>query len=78
MYIENHTVSHTVQAKRLCSVGCQLNNFFSRNNISAKDAPVNDHRAIGVTERLKQTNMNRLACFKEEKSATNLFHIKQH
>ena len=40
------------------------------------EAPVNDHRAIGLVERLIQTIKNRLACIKEEKSSTNAFHVK--
>ena len=37
---------------------------------------MNDHRAIGLVERLIQTIKNRLACIKEEKSSTNAFHVK--
>ena len=37
---------------------------------------MNDHRAIGLVERLIQTIKNRLACIKEEKSSANAFHVK--
>ena len=37
---------------------------------------MNDHRAIGLVERLIQVIKNRLACIKEEKSSTNAFHVK--
>ena len=37
---------------------------------------MNDHRAIGLVERLIETIKNRLACIKEEKSSTNAFHVK--
>ena len=40
------------------------------------EAPVNDHRAIGLVERLIQTIENRLACIKKEKSQINAFHVK--
>ena len=40
------------------------------------DAPVNDHHAIGLVERLIQTIKIRLAYIKIEKSFSNAFHIK--
>ena len=40
------------------------------------EASVNDHRAIGLVERLIQTITYRLACIKEEESIDNSFHIK--
>ena len=40
------------------------------------EAPVNDHRAICLVERLIKTIKNRLACIKEEKSAKNTFYVK--
>ena len=51
-------------------------NFCNKNNIEFIKAPVNDHRAIGLVERLIQTIKSRLACIKEEKSLNNAFHIK--
>ena len=40
------------------------------------EAPVNDHRAIGLIEKLILTIKNRLTCIKQGKSATNSFHIR--
>ena len=40
------------------------------------EAPVNEHRAIGLVEKLIQTIKNRLACVKEENSASNKFHVR--
>ena len=77
MYIETHGISCSIrldQAK--CFVAHQLKIFCNKSNIEITDAPVNNHRAIGLVERLIQTINNRLACIKEETSATNSFHIK--
>ena len=77
MYIENHGIPRFIrldQAK--CLVGNQIKTFCNKNNIDKIEAPVNDHRALGLVERLIQTIKNRLACIKEEKSSTNAFHVK--
>ena len=78
MYIENHgTIPRSIrldQAK--CLVGNQVKTFCNKNNIDIIEAPVNDHRAIGLVERLIQTIKKRLACIKEEKSSINAFHVK--
>ena len=77
MYIENHGIPRSVhldQAK--CLDGNQIKTFCNKNNIDQIEAPLNDHRAIGLVERLIQTSKNRLACIKEEKSSINAFHIK--
>ena len=76
MYMEIHGISRSIrlhQAK--CILGYQEQNFCNRNNIDTIEAPANDRRAIGLVERLIQTNKNRLAFIKEEKSDTNSFHI---
>ena len=62
------------QAK--CLVGNKEKTFCKRNNVEIIKAPVNDHRAIGLVERLIQTIKNRLVCIKKEKSANKSFHIK--
>ena len=54
----------------------QVKNFFNKNNIDIIEAPVNDHCAIGLLERLIQTIKSRLACIKEETSTNNAFHVK--
>ena len=77
MYIENHGIPLSIrldQAK--CLVGNQVKTFRNKNYTDIIEAPVNDHRAIGLVERLIQTIKNRLACIKEEKSTTNAFHVK--
>ena len=77
MYIENHGIPRSIrldQAK--CLVGNQVKTFCNKNNIDIIETPVNDHRSIGLVERLIQTIKKRLACIKEEKSSINAFHIK--
>ena len=77
MYIENHGVPRSIrlyQAK--CLIGNQVKTFCNKNNIQIFEAPVNDHRAIGLVERLIQTIKNRFACIKEEKSPSNTFHVR--
>ena len=78
MYIETHGIPRSIrldQAK--CLVGKQAKIFCNKNNIEIIEAPVNDHRAMGLVERLIQTIKNRLACIKEEKLSTRAFHVKQ-
>ena len=77
MYIETHGIPRSIrldQAK--CLVGNQVKTFCNKNNIEIIEAPVNDHRAIGLVERLIQTIKNRLACIKEEELSTRAFHVK--
>ena len=77
MYIKNHKIPRYIrldQAK--CFVRNQVKTFYTRNNIQIIEAPVNDHRANGLVERLIQTIKNRLACIKEKKSKDNAFHVK--
>ena len=62
------------QAK--CSVGNQVTTFFTRNKFQITEAPVSDHRVIGLVERIIQTIKKKLACIKEEKLADNAFHVK--
>ena len=74
MYIENHGIPRSIrlgQAK--CSVGNQVKTFCNKNNIDIIEAPVNDHRAIGLVERRIQTIKNRLACIKEQNHLLMLF-----
>ena len=76
MYIETHGIPRSIrldQAK--CLIGHQVKIFCNKNNIEIIEAPVNDHRAIGLVERLIQTIKNRLACIKEEKLSTHAFHV---
>ena len=74
MYIENRRIQRSSIlsfGSRKKIVGYQLKTFCNRDNIEIIEAPVNDHRAVGLVERLIQTIRNRLACIKEEKSANN-------
>ena len=51
MYIENHGFPRSIrldQAK--CFIGNQVKTFCNKNNIDIIEAPVNDHRAIGLVE----------------------------
>ena len=77
MYIEIHGIPRSIrldQAK--CLVGNQVKTFCNKNNIDIIEAPVNDHRAIGLVERPFQTIKNRFACIKEEKLPTRDIHVK--
>ena len=47
-----------------------------KNNITLIPAPANDHRAIGLVERLFGTIKQRLACIKEANKELNSFIIK--
>ena len=62
------------QAK--CLVGNQVKTFCNKNNNKIIEAPLNDHRAIGLVEKLNQTIKNRLACIEEVKSVYNALHVK--
>ena len=67
MYIENHGIPRSIRLNQAkCLVGNQVKTFCNKNNIDIIEFPVNDHRAIGLVERLIQTNKNRLAGIKEE------------
>ena len=77
MHIENNGIPRSIRLdQEKCLIGNQVKTFCNKNNIDIIEAPVNDHRAIGLVERLIQTIKNRLACIKEEKSSTNDFHVK--
>ena len=57
-----------------CQTGQQIKTFCSQKNIQLIEAPIHDHRAIGLFERLTQTIKNRLACIKT--AARNQFNVK--
>ena len=77
MYIETHGIPRSIRLDQArCLVGNQVKTFCNKSNIDIIEAPVNDHRAIGLVERLIQTIKNRLACIKEEKLPTHAFHVK--
>ena len=62
-----------------CLVGKQVTNYCNENNINILDAPVGDHRAIGLVGRMIQTIKQRLSCMKAEIKETfsNSIAIKQ-
>ena len=77
MHIENQGIPRCIrpdQAKYL--IGHQVKTFCNETVTEIIEAAVNDHRAIGLVERLIQTIKNRLACIKEEKMLNNAFHVE--
>ena len=77
IYIENHGIPRSIQLDHAkCLVCHQVKNFCNKSNIDIIEAPINDHRAIGLVDGLIQTIKSRLAFIKEEKSTTNAFHVK--
>ena len=48
-----------------CQTGQQIKAFCYQNNIQIFEAPIHNHRAIGLVEKLIQTIKNRLACKKK-------------
>ena len=57
-----------------CQTGHRIKAFCSQNNIQLIEAPIHNHRAIGLVERLIQTIKNRLPCIKT--AARNQFNLK--
>ena len=57
-----------------CEIGHHIKVFCNQNNIQLIEAPIHDHRAIGLVERLIQTIKNRLDCIKT--AARKHFHLK--
>ena len=59
-----------------CLMGYKVKNFYKKHNINIITAPANDHRAIGLVERLIQTIKRRLSCMKLA-NKNNTFSIKE-
>ena len=59
-----------------CLIGYKVKNFCKQHNINIITAPANDHRAIGLVERLIQTIKRRLSCMKID-NRNNTFTIKE-
>ena len=53
-----------------CLVGKHITNYCNENNINIFDAPVGNHRAIGLVERMIQTIKRPLSCMKAENKDT--------
>ena len=76
-YIHTHGVTHSLRIDQArCLIGNQVKNFCTKNNITLIPAPANDHRAIGLVERLISTIKQRLACIKEANKELKSFTIK--
>ena len=74
-YVLLHGIPRTIRLDQArCQTGQQIKTFCSQNNIQLIEAPIHDHRAIGLVERLIQTIKNRLACIKT--AARNQFNVK--
>ena len=74
-FLRNYAYTHGIPRKiRLdqatCLVGKQVTNYCNKNNIYIIDAPVGDHRAIELVERMIQTIKRRLSCMKAENKDT--------
>ena len=64
-YVLLHGIPRSIRLDQArCQTGQQTNAFCSQNNIQFIEAPIHDHGAIGLVERLIQTIKNRLACIK--------------
>ena len=76
IYMHIHGVPRSLRIDQArCLIGNQVKNFCMKNNISLIPAPANDHRAIGLVERLIGTIKHRLAVIKAKKEL-NSFTIK--
>ena len=74
-YVLFYRIPRTIrldQAPR--QIGQQIKDFCNHKNIQLIEAPIHDHRAVGLVERLIQTIKNRLACIKT--AAQNCFNLK--
>ena len=69
-YAYTHGIQRTSLDQATCLVGKQVTNYCNENNIDILDAPVGDHRAIGLVERMIQTIKRRLSCMKAENKDT--------
>ena len=67
-YAYTHGIPRTIRLDQATFlVGKQVTNYCNENNINIIDAPVGDHTAIGLVERMIQTIKRRLFCMKAEK-----------
>ena len=61
-YIYQHGVPRTIRLDQArCSTGKKFETFCTENNITPIFAPANDHRAIGLVERIIQTIKRQLS-----------------
>ena len=70
-YAYNHSFSRTIRLDQAaCLVGKQVTNYCNENTINILDAPVGDHRVIGIVEQMIQTIKRRLSCKQVERQET--------
>ena len=70
-YAYKHGIPRTIRLDQAtCLVGKQVTNYCNKNNIVILDAPLGDHRAIGLVVRMIQTMKRRLPCMKAENKET--------
>ena len=66
-YIYQHGVPRTIRLDQArCFTGEKFETFCTENNITPIYAPANDHRAIGLVERIIQTIKRHLSCMKSQ------------
>ena len=66
-YIYNRGVPRTVRLDQArCFTGKKIETLCTENNITPIHAPANDHKAIGLVERLIQTIKRQLSCMKTQ------------
>ena len=64
-YVLLHGIPRAIRLDQArCQTGHRIKTFCNQINIQLIEAPIHDHRAIGLVERLIQTIKNRLACIK--------------
>ena len=64
-YVLLHGIPRLIRLDQArCQNGQQIKLFCNQNNIQLLEAPIHDHRAIGLVESLIQTIKNRLASIK--------------
>ena len=74
-YVLLHGIPRSIRLDQAgCQTGHQIKAFCSQSNIQLIEAPIHDHRAIGLVEGLIQTIKNRLACIKTAEQ--NQFNLK--
>ena len=74
-YVLLHGIPRAIRLDQArCQTGHRIKTFCNQNNIQLIEAPIHDHRAISLVERLIQTIKNRLACIKT--AAQNQFNMK--
>ena len=66
-YIYQHGVPRTIRLDQArCFTGKKFEIFCTEDNITPLYAPANDHRAIGLVERIIQTIKRQLSCMKSQ------------